>query len=64
VDPTGAGDVFATAFLTRLSETGDPRSAVDCANRVAALSVEGEGVSAIPTRQSLIARFPELAQQQ
>ncbi len=63
VDPTGAGDVFATAFLMRLRETGDPRAAVDFANRVAALSVEGEGVCAIPSRESLLARFPELAGQ-
>jgi hypothetical protein len=60
VDPTGAGDVFAAAFLLRLHETGDARAAVDFANRVAALSVEGEGVHAIPTRAALLSRYPDL----
>jgi sugar/nucleoside kinase (ribokinase family) len=60
VDPTGAGDVFATAFLLRLHETGDARRAMDFANRVAALSIEGEGVHGIPTRGVLLARYPEL----
>jgi hypothetical protein len=60
VDPTGAGDVFAAAFLLRLHETGDARAAVDFANRVAALSVEGEGVTGIPTRATLLARYPDL----
>jgi sugar/nucleoside kinase (ribokinase family) len=61
VDPTGAGDVFAAAFLLRLHESGDPRAAVDFANRVAALSVEGEGVQGIPTRAALLARYPGLS---
>jgi 1D-myo-inositol 3-kinase len=60
VDPTGAGDVFTTAFLLRLRESGDPRAAVDFANRVAALSVEADGVHGIPTRAALLARYPEL----
>lgn len=59
VDPTGAGDVFAAAFLVRLYETGDARAAVDFANRVAALSVEGEGIGGIPTRDALRARYPD-----
>jgi 1D-myo-inositol 3-kinase len=57
VDPTGAGDVFATAFLCHLRETGDARAAVDFANRVAGYSVEHEGSSGIPTREDLIRRF-------
>ena len=61
IDPTGAGDVFAAAFLIRLHETGDPRAAVDFANRVAALSVEGLGITGIPTRRALHERYPELA---
>ena len=60
VDPTGAGDVFATAFLLRLREIHDPRAAVDYANRVAALSIEGEGESAIPTPDQVIARYGPL----
>ncbi len=58
VDPTGAGDVFATAFLCGLAATGDAAAAIDQANRVAALSVEGVGATAIPTRAQVAARFP------
>jgi sugar/nucleoside kinase (ribokinase family) len=47
-DPTGAGDVFAAALLIRLRETGDPLDAARFASYVAALSVEGAGISRIP----------------
>jgi 1D-myo-inositol 3-kinase len=57
VDPTGAGDVFATAFLCHLYITGDPRAAADFANRVAAISVEHTGASGIPTQAEVTARF-------
>ena len=57
VDPTGAGDVFAAAFLCALAATGDPAAAMDRANRVAALSVEGVGPSAIPTLAQVAARY-------
>lgn len=49
VDPTGAGDVFAAAFLCRLHATGDARAAMRAANCVAGLSIEHEGTSGIPT---------------
>lgn len=58
LDPTGAGDVFAATFLCSLAASGDPASAMDLANRVAALSVEGIGASAIPTPAQVAARFP------
>ena len=60
-DPTGAGDVFAAAFLCALHESGDPRAAVTFANRVAARSVEREGVAGIPTRAELAAALPRAA---
>ena len=55
VDLTGAGDVFAAAFLIRLHETAlsggeDPWEAARFANVVGSFSVEGAGTSAIPTR--------------
>jgi sugar/nucleoside kinase (ribokinase family) len=56
VDPTGAGDVFAAAFLIRLHETAgspggeDPWEAARFANVVGSFSVEGPGTSAIPSR--------------
>lgn len=53
VDPTGAGDVFAAAFLIRLAETGDPCQAAHFANVVASFSVEGIGVTGIPLRQQV-----------
>lgn len=51
IDPTGAGDVFAAAFLCRLHECGDPRAAVNFANCVASFSVEQVGTAGIPSRQ-------------
>jgi 1D-myo-inositol 3-kinase len=51
VDPTGAGDVFAAAFLIRFSETGDPRQAAAFANVVASFSIEEPGLSGIPMRR-------------
>ncbi len=53
VDPTGAGDVFAAAFLVRLAETDDPREAARFANVVASLSVEGAGISSVPDRTQI-----------
>jgi 1D-myo-inositol 3-kinase len=53
VDPTGAGDVFAAAFLVRLSETGDPHTAVTFANVAASLSVEKAGLASIPERAQI-----------
>jgi len=50
VDPTGAGDVFATAFLISLAETGDPLGAARFATVAASMSVEGPGMVAIPDR--------------
>jgi sugar/nucleoside kinase (ribokinase family) len=49
VDPTGAGDVFAAAFLTHLYRHGKPEEAVDFANCVASFSIEKEGIEGIPT---------------
>jgi sugar/nucleoside kinase (ribokinase family) len=57
VDPTGAGDVFAAAFLCHLHASGNPREAADFANRVAACSVEKIGFASIPTRAEVVDRF-------
>ncbi|HEY7091998.1 MAG TPA: PfkB family carbohydrate kinase [Ktedonobacterales bacterium] len=59
IDPTGAGDVFAAAFLGWLDRTGDARAAVRFANHVAACSVERVGVESAPTIAQLVARFPD-----
>lgn len=52
-DPTGAGDVFAATLFTRLHETRDPIEAARYAAYVAAISVEGPGSSAIPSRAEI-----------
>lgn len=57
VDPTGAGDVFATAFLSHLSKHGDPRQAVNFANCAASFSVEQVGVEGIPTLEMVEGRI-------
>ena len=53
VDPTGAGDVFATAFLLRYSEGAAPAVAARFAAAAAALSVQGPGVTGIPSRPAV-----------
>ncbi|MCG8353567.1 MAG: PfkB family carbohydrate kinase [Chloroflexales bacterium] len=53
VDPTGAGDVFAAAMLVSLYETGNAVQAAHFAAKVAARSVEGFGVDAVPTREQI-----------
>ena len=57
VDPTGAGDVFAGAFLVRLQETGDPFEAARFANATASFCVEGLGITTIPTRAQVEERL-------
>jgi 1D-myo-inositol 3-kinase len=48
VDATGAGDVFAAAFLLHYQRDDDPWAAAEAAACAASLSVEGEGWSAVP----------------
>jgi len=57
VDPTGAGDVFAAAFLVRLSETGNPYLAAPFANCAASFAIEGPGTTTIPTREQVEQRM-------
>jgi len=54
VDPTGAGDVFAAAFLIRLWEAEDVWEA---ARFAASMVVEGEGITAVPSRYQIEARL-------
>ena len=63
VDPTGAGDVFAAAFLVRLQETNDVADAARFASVAAAFAVEAEGIGAIATREQIderLSHHPEL----
>ena len=49
VDPTGAGDVFAAAFLVRFEQTREPMESARFASCVASFCVQAEGVEGIPT---------------
>src|SRR5258707_12999219 len=53
VDATGAGDVFAPAFVLHYHRDGDPWGAAEAATCAAPLSVEGEGWSPIPATPPL-----------
>jgi 1D-myo-inositol 3-kinase len=60
VDATGAGDVFAAAFMLHYHRDGDPWTAAEAATCAASLSVEGEGWSTVPdaaTLQAVLAEY-------
>ena len=57
VDPTGAGDVFGSAYLIRYGETGDVLLSARFACCVASFCVEAEGTQGIPTRAQVEARL-------
>jgi 1D-myo-inositol 3-kinase len=56
-DPTGAGDVFAAAYLIELERTGDPYAAAHFANCVASFNVEKPGTEGIPTLEQVEKRL-------
>jgi sugar/nucleoside kinase (ribokinase family) len=53
VDPTGAGDVFAAAFLIEYNLTGDPRHSTAFACCAASFAVERPGLTGIPDRAAV-----------
>lgn len=57
VDLTGAGDTFATGFLVRFHETGDPWDAARFGSAAASLVIEGEGITGVPSRAQVEARL-------
>jgi sugar/nucleoside kinase (ribokinase family) len=58
LDPTGAGDVFAAAFLWHLHQSGgDWRTAADWANCVASFVVEKRGVGGVPKLEDVEKRW-------
>lgn len=59
VDPTGAGDVFTSAFLIRYHKTKDALKAARFASCVASFVVEKEGIDGIPTLEQAVERQKE-----
>ncbi|HVO13101.1 MAG TPA: PfkB family carbohydrate kinase [Vicinamibacteria bacterium] len=59
VDPTGAGDVFATAFLLRYHETADPLDAAAFGACAASCVVEGIGASTLGDREEVLRRMAQ-----
>ncbi len=57
VDPTGAGDVFAAAFLVHYRDTRDLMAAARFAAATASFVVEGPGASTVPTRERVEERM-------
>jgi len=55
-DPTGAGDVFAAAFLVKYYQTDDPIESSRFANCVASFAVEEKGTSGISDFDRIIKR--------
>lgn len=56
-DPTGAGDVFAAAFLVGYHETGDPLAAAAFGACAASCAVEGVGTSTLGDRAEVERRL-------
>ncbi len=57
VDPTGAGDCFATAFMVRLAETSDVDQACAFGLAAGALSISAVGLDGVPTREQIEQRL-------
>jgi sugar/nucleoside kinase (ribokinase family) len=57
VDPTGAGDVFAAAFVYRYARGADAEEAGRFAHAAASLAVQAEGVEGIGDRAAVEAQM-------
>ena len=55
-DPTGAGDIFATAFLIRYFETNDIPLSTNYANAAASFCIEKKGTEGIVSHKDIINR--------
>jgi sugar/nucleoside kinase (ribokinase family) len=61
LDPTGAGDCFAMAFVVRMVETDDLGEACRFALAAGSLAVEAQGVAGIPSREAVERRLEGVA---
>jgi len=62
VDATGAGDIFAAAFFTRLLGTHDPWESARFATQIASHSVTRAGLDGMPTPKEIEAAKMEVLQ--
>ena len=60
VDPTGAGDVYASSFMVRYMETNDSLRAARFASLVAGLSIQSIGTDSLPDRSMLFERYQNI----
>ena len=60
LDPTGAGDIFATAFFIRLQATKDAWVSAETAVRLASLSVTRRGLDSIPRPEEVKSNIKEI----
>lgn len=60
IDPTGAGDIFATAFLIRYFETKDISQAANFANAAASFCIEKTGIEGIEDREKILNRVAKI----
>lgn len=56
IDLTGAGDIFSIAFLYEYARSNQISAAAAYAHAAASLSIEGKGVSAIPSHDQILKR--------
>lgn len=57
IDPTGAGDIFATAFLIKYFETNDISQAGNFANAAASFCIEKKGIEGIASQEEILKRI-------
>jgi sugar/nucleoside kinase (ribokinase family) len=62
VDSTGAGDIFAAAFFTRLYTTHDPWEAGRFATLIASNSVTRHGLQSVPTPEEIQNSLTEIVE--
>ncbi|HEY60504.1 MAG TPA: hypothetical protein G4N92_07480 [Anaerolineae bacterium] len=60
VDATGAGDIFAAVFFSRLQATQDPWQAGQLATQIASLSVSRAGLAGIPQVEEIKSAMVEI----
>lgn len=53
LDPTGAGDVFAAAFMVKYAQTQDPVQSTQFGQVAASFSTEAPGLAGIPDREKV-----------